>query len=106
MITSNLILPYYAVIFTTIANDDLQGYQDAAIKMEELAKLQDGYLGIDAARSDIGITVSYWKTLAAITAWKNNLEHTKVRDLGREKWYKHYELRVCKVERAYSFKNK
>ena len=64
-----------------------------------------GFLGMESARSEIGVTVSYWQTLAAISAWKNNMEHAAVRELGREKWYKKYQLRICKVERAYGFEN-
>jgi heme-degrading monooxygenase HmoA len=71
-----------------------------------LAKLQKGFLGIKSARSEIGITVSYWQTLEDITRWKNNIEHTEVRNLGKEKWYKKYQLRVCKVEREYGFEKK
>jgi heme-degrading monooxygenase HmoA len=73
--------------------------------MEVFAKQQKGFLGIEYARSEIGITVSYWETLDDISAWKNNIEHTAVRVLGREKWYKKYQLRICKVERAYGFEN-
>ncbi|WP_298781676.1 antibiotic biosynthesis monooxygenase [uncultured Polaribacter sp.] len=104
MIIDNLKPPYYAVIFTTIVEDNLEGYLEAAKRMEELAKLQKGYLGIESARNEIGITVSYWETLEAIIAWKNNVEHTEVRNLGREKWYQQYQLRICKVEREYGFK--
>lgn len=68
-----------------------------------LAKLQKGYLGIESARNEIGITVSYWQTLEDIVAWKNNLEHTEARNFGRVKWYKQYQLRICKVEREYGF---
>ncbi len=103
MIVDHLQPPYYAVIFSTIVEDNADGYQEAAERMEVLAKLQKGYLGIESARSDIGITVSYWQTLDHITNWKNNLEHTEVRNLGREKWYKKYQLRICKVEREYGF---
>ena len=55
--------PYYAVIFTTIRTDINDGYEQMAIKMEELAKLQPGYLGIESARSELGITVSYWESV-------------------------------------------
>ncbi|MFK8061474.1 MAG: antibiotic biosynthesis monooxygenase [Polaribacter sp.] len=103
MIVDNLTTPYYAVIFTTLTEENLDGYIEMANKMEELAKLQKGYLGIESARNDIGITVSYWQSLEAITNWKNNLEHTEARNLGREKWYKKYQLRICKVEREYGF---
>ena len=105
MIVENLKVPYYAVIFTTIVTENLEGYIETAERMEELAKLQKGYLGIESARSEVGITVSYWQDLEAIIAWKNNLEHIEARNLGRQKWYKQYQLRICKVEREYDFKN-
>ena len=103
MIVDNLKPPYYAVIFTTTLTDDIEGYLETAERMEELAKTQKGYLGIESARAEIGITVSYWESLKAITQWKNNIEHTEARNLGREKWYKKYQLRICKVEREYGF---
>ena len=104
MITADLKTPYYAVIFTTLLTKNSADYEKTAIRMEELAKLQDGYLGIESTRNEIGITVSYWKDLASITKWKNNIEHTEARDRGREQWYQHYQLRICKVERDYGFK--
>ena len=103
MIVDNLETPYYAVIFTTISSENTDGYRESAQRMEILAKQQKGFLGMESARSEIGVTVSYWQTLAAISAWKNNMEHAAVRELGREKWYKKYQLRICKVERAYGF---
>ena len=104
MIIAELKTPYYAVIFTTLLTNNLADYEKTAVRMEELAKLQDGYLGIESTRNEIGITVSYWKDLASITKWKNNIEHTEARDRGREQWYQHYQLRICKVERDYGFK--
>ena len=103
MIVTNLKPPYYAVIFTSLVTDDLSGYEETANKMEELAKQQEGYLGIEFARDGVGITVSYWKDLDSILKWKNNVEHTEARNRGREQWYKQYQLRICKVEREYGF---
>lgn len=103
MIIDNLTPPYYAVIFTTLTTDNLDGYEEAAQRMETLAKQQPGYLGIESARNEIGITVSYWESLEAIVKWKNNIEHTEVREKGRSTWYKKYQLRICKVEREYGF---
>jgi heme-degrading monooxygenase HmoA len=95
--------PYYAVIFTTIRTEINDGYEQMAIEMEELAKLQPGYLGIESARSELGITVSYWESLEAIKAWKYQVDHKQARHLGREKWYTQYHLRICKVEHDYGF---
>lgn len=104
MITDALKPPYYAVIFTSLLTNETDGYSEAAKHMTLLAKEQEGYLGIESAREEIGITVSYWDSLEAITKWKNNLEHTVIREKGRATWYKQYQLRICKVEREYGFK--
>jgi len=95
--------PYYAVIFSTLRTDVDQGYEETAQRMEELAKEQEGYLGIEYARNEIGITVSYWESLDAIAKWKNNIEHTTAREKGRALWYNKYQLRICKVEHDYGY---
>ena len=105
MIASTPNTPYYAVIFSSLMTDDLEGYEETVKRMEELAKEQSGYLGIESARSDIGITISYWESLDAIVQWKHNVEHTEVRIKGRKTWYKKYQVRICKVEREYGFEN-
>ena len=104
MIAKTPEVPYYAVIFTTLRTDNDRGYGEMAEKMETLAKEQPGYLGIESAREELGITVSYWESLEAIKNWKENLEHSYARKLGREKWYEKYHLRIAKVERDYDFK--
>ena len=105
MIADNLQPPYYAVIFSSILTDDTDDYETTANRMVSLAKQQPGYLGIESARSEIGITVSYWESMDAIVQWKNNAEHTLVREQGRKTWYKKYSVRICKVEREYGFEN-
>src|SRR5690606_37024253 len=95
--------PYYAVIFTSMLNPDIDGYSEMAEKMETLARLQDGFLGIESARADIGITVSYWKNLEAISQWKQNVDHLQAQAKGRADWYDWYRVRVCRVERDYEF---
>jgi heme-degrading monooxygenase HmoA len=93
--------PYYAVIFTSIRTEGDNGYSSMADTMEELAKQQPGYLGIESARKEIGITISYWETPEAIIQWKENVQHQVAQKLGKEKWYSRYRLRIAKVEREY-----
>lgn len=93
--------PYYAVIFTSLRTDGDNGYGEMAEKMVELASKQDGFLGIESAREDIGITVSYWSSLDAIRQWKANVEHRVAQKTGREKWYSAFKVRISKVERDY-----
>lgn len=97
--------PYYAVIFTSRRTDGDHGYAAMAERMVALGSSYDGFLGIESARGadGLGITVSYWRDEAAISAWKRDTEHSKAQHGGREKWYADYEVRVARVERAYGF---
>ncbi|MGF7081210.1 antibiotic biosynthesis monooxygenase family protein [Mucilaginibacter sp. UYCu711] len=103
MIAQTPATPYYAVIFTSIRTEGNNGYAAMADAMDELAKQQEGYLGIESARNEIGITVSYWQSLEAIRNWKANTDHAIAQKYGREKWYANYKVRICKVERDYEF---
>jgi len=94
---------YYAVIFTSTQTFQTEGYAEMADAMENLAKLQPGYVGLESARADVGITISYWESLDDIKNWKANLDHLMAQKQGREQWYNWYKVRICKVEREYEF---
>ena len=95
---------YYAVIFSSILSEDDDGYGAMGDKMFELALEQPGCYGAETARDEerFGITVSYWKDEESISAWKANAKHLVAQNAGIERWYSHYELRIARVDRAYS----
>ncbi|MDR7071416.1 antibiotic biosynthesis monooxygenase family protein [Fictibacillus barbaricus] len=97
---------YYAVIFTSQRTvSDSQGYYLMSEKMAELAKKQPGFIDIVSSRDSngFGITISYWESLEAIQKWKENMQHQTAQHKGKETWYSSYHVRICKVEREYSF---
>lgn len=95
--------PYYAVIFSSQRTAGDAGYGAMAERMVALAAQQPGFLGAESTRGTdgFGITISYWASLDAITAWKGHAEHLAAQELGISRWYEHYELRIAQVERAY-----
>lgn len=93
--------PYWAVIFTSRLRTPADGYEEAADRMLELAEQQPGFLGFEAARSDVGISVSYWDSEDSVRAWKANAEHQEAQRQGRSDWYASFVVRVCRVDRAY-----
>lgn len=93
--------PYYAVIFSSLKAEDDEGYGEMAERMLELAAQQPGFLGVESAREQLGITVSYWSSREAIAAWKANIEHREAQRQGHERWYKAFRTRICRVEREY-----
>ena len=96
--------PYYAVIFSSRRQPVSPGYEAMAERMAQLATEQPGYLGMESTRGadGFGITVSYWASTEAIAQWKAHAEHLVAQQLGESRWYSHYEMRIAKVERAYS----
>ncbi|MEX3070715.1 antibiotic biosynthesis monooxygenase [Vibrio alginolyticus] len=93
--------PYYAVIFTSVRTKIDNGYGEMADRMLHLAELEEGFLGMESAREEVGITVSYWKDLASIKKWKENAEHLEAQKTGRESWYESFKVRISLVERDY-----
>lgn len=93
--------PYYAVVFSSIRTEGDQGYGNMADRMLELAMQQEGFLGVESAREELGITVSYWSDLNSIKRWKQNAEHLEAQRLGHKQWYSSFKTRIAKVERDY-----
>ncbi|MGE7111918.1 antibiotic biosynthesis monooxygenase family protein [Lysinibacillus sp. NPDC047702] len=96
----------YAVIFTSQrAEKDGEGYAKMAEAMDNLAQKQPGFIRVESVRDaeGKGITVSYWETLEAIQAWKENTKHLVAQQFGKENWYTQYHVEICQVMKEYSF---
>jgi heme-degrading monooxygenase HmoA len=94
---------YYAVIFTSILNIDIEGYHEMADQMETLASKQDGFISFETARGELGISISYWESLESIRNWKSQSDHLLAQSIGKDKWYQYYKVRICRVEREYEY---
>ena len=95
-----------AVIFVAQRTDmDAEGYARAAAAMEALSAQQPGYIGMDSVRGEdgLGITVSYWATDSHAKAWRDDAEHTAIREAGRGLWYSDYSLHVGEITRSYDW---
>lgn len=95
-----------AVIFLSARTDaDEAGYAVAAEAMERAAGARDGYLGLDSTRdaTGIGITISWWRDEASALAWRDDPDHARIRDAGRDRWYAWYRVVVATVDRAYEW---
>lgn len=103
MISNTPLPPYYAVIFSSLRTDNNAGYTETNALMNQLVIQQDGFLGMESAQSEIGVTISYWRDLAAIKTWKENLLHKDTQKKGQQLWYSQYKVRFAKVERDYEF---
>lgn len=101
-------IEYFAVIFCTVLRDDVDSfaYRQLAERLDHLVAQQDGFLGMDNSRSDIGITISYWRDLDAIYKWRQHPEHIDAQLRSRKEFYESYTAHISRVERAYEFNRK
>jgi len=94
--------PYYAVIAPAELHDDVRGYPELAAKLVELAQRQPGFIGIESGfQKGFALAVSYWVSLDAIQAWRENASHLLAKQKGMTDWFKTYATRIARVERVY-----
>ena len=94
--------PYTAVIFTSTRTDGDNGYAVMGARMQELAKLQPGYLGYESAREGaFGITGSSGAVAAAAGGWMLVHAPGVAPARGPTTWYADYRVHVATVTRAY-----
>jgi len=92
----------YAVIFSAeiiLLDED---YIQTAQRMRELAV--DKYACVDIqslTQDNKEITISYWDSLDDIRAWKQDKEHLKAQQSGRDKWYRRYDVKIVNVLKEY-----
>ena len=65
-----------------------------------------GFIKIESYRenSGKGVTISYWKSIAAIQEYREHLAHLITQKYCREAVYSNYTIKICEVQREYKFK--
>ena len=82
-------------------------FETALQQMQERVKQYDGFLG-EAPCSSIEnentfVTLFYWRDRESMKAWREDPEHLEIQQLGRDKLFALYKIRVCELEREYEW---
>ena len=92
----------YAVIFKAEINKIDSSYSAMAKRMRELALNEYGCIEFNSVtEGDNEIAISYWSSKEQIKEWKQNKEHLKAQELGKNKWYKNYSVEIVEVLNKY-----
>ena len=82
-------------------------FETALQHMHELVNKYDGFLGETPCYSIENekrlVSLFYWRDRESIKAWHEDSEHLKTQQLGREKIFTSYRIRVCELEREYGW---
>ncbi len=82
-------------------------FESALQQMQGQVKQYDGFLG-EAHCSSIEnentfVALFYWRDRESMKAWREDPEHVKIQQLGRDKLFARYKIRVCELEREYEW---
>jgi len=85
------------------------GRKDDYLKMAGALKAEvekiDGFISVERFESlyEQGklLSLQFWRDEAALTQWRNHLQHRQAQALGREEIFSNYRLRVASVVRDY-----
>ncbi len=92
----------YAVIFRAQIGELDDGYSEMAARLRDRALGEFGCLEFTACtEGDAEIAISYWPDLAHIKAWKADPLHREAQALGRQRWYRSYQVQIVEVLKDY-----
>ena len=102
---TGLILPCFAVIFTSTLDLTKDGYEKMSSMIDTLVREEEGFLKMESVHSPDGkgITVCYWRSIEDVKRWKEQTLHKQAQQLGKEKWYLQYAVRIAEVQESYEW---
>ena len=96
-------IPQVVCIFRSTRTDhSTADYQEWSERMNRLVVTMPGYISHASFRDDAsraGITVSYFRSLEMLNAWREMPDHRAAQALGRSRFYENYEIEVAEIVR-------
>jgi len=97
----------HLIVFRNRKRPDMDpaAYAADAIRMEEVARVQPGFVSFKSYVAGDGevIAVSEWESEAAARAWGRDPDHAAVQGRGRSEYYADYTLFSCPEPRIHHF---
>lgn len=90
------------------ADIDYAAYEAEAVRMEELARAQPGFISFKSYTAEDGevIALSEWRDEAAARDWGREAEHRAAQQRARSAYYADYTLFTCADPRIHRFEHK
>jgi len=81
-------------------------YAEWSERMDHLVREAPGYIEHASFRDEAsgnGVTISYFRSMPDLVAWKHQPKHLEAQALGRATFYEHYEIEVAEIVRQYEW---
>ncbi len=96
------------VIFEVqMARENRDRYLAEAARLRAQLATWDGFLGIERFQSVSNenrlVSISYWRDLSAVDAWREAPDHQQAQQLGRHSLFESYTIHTAEILRTRSF---
>ena len=84
---------------------DLEEYERTFGEMLEIVSQMPGFKGIEGYAGEDGseLAVATFDSPEAIAAWRDEPEHTRTQERGRQEFFSAYDITIATVWRSYSW---
>jgi heme-degrading monooxygenase HmoA len=101
----------YAVIFEVeVKPERKEEYLQIASELRDELNSIVGFISIERFQSLVNegklVSLSFWESEEAISAWRNNRNHKLAQQKGRSELFSDYRLRVAQIVRDYGLINR
>jgi len=100
-------LPIACIFRSTRTDHSDDEYQEWSQRIAQLVVTAPGYRSHVSLRDHetrVGVTIAYFDDVESITTWRDQTEHVRAQQLGRERFYEDYVVQIAPVVREYSWR--
>ena len=104
----NRVISIFRFRMRDLSAAEREEYKTTAERMLKIVNAMPGFVSFREYKSHDGelLGVTEWASAEALAEWRENPEHRKAQERGRQAFYDEFEITVCGPLHAYSFKHK
>jgi heme-degrading monooxygenase HmoA len=104
---SNRVISIFRFRMKKLSAAERDEYNATAGRLLGIVNAMPGFISFREYKNHDGemLGITEWTSVEALAAWRENPEHRKAQERGRQAFYAEYEISVCTTLRDYSFKD-
>lgn len=100
------VISFFRFRMNNLSAAERDEYNATAERLLKIVNAMPGFISFREYKSHDGelLGITEWTSAEALAAWRENPEHRKAQERGRQAFYAEYEISVCTPLHEYSFK--
>jgi heme-degrading monooxygenase HmoA len=104
----NRVISIFRFRMRNLSATERDEYNTTAERMLKIVNAMPGFISFREYKNRDGelLGITEWASAQALAEWRENPEHRKAQERGRQAFYAEFEITVCTPLHEYSFKQK